>query len=238
MKTLYESILRSTGSGKSVLVKKWCDEHFWSSPNDTPAYAIDSQGRVVNYGKKNLSFDTVTEKIPDYIRFGEITQNVFFSKALHLMTPEQMPPKIDGVAYIDGQTETIPSCKIYAMHGTHINAYPQKLKHIEPIEIECHHEGNRGPILHFDNTEIELKDVLNIHVTGDVYSLHIIKTPAANTLKKELKKLDKQAKKENRELIKPYCDELFKNFPGLRFIYLSERTMLEHNPRTDLWYLI
>jgi hypothetical protein len=238
MKSLYESILRSTNSGKAELVKKWCNEHFWQSPNDTPSYDIDSQGRVVNYGKKNLALDTITERIPDYIRFGEITQNVFFGQSLKYMTQEQMPPKIDGVAYIDGQIETIPSCKINVAHGVCINSYPQKLKHIEPIEITCYTEKSRGPILFFDNTGIELEDVRNIHVIGDIYSLNIKKTPAAETLKKEIKKLDKQSKDKGRDLTKPYCDELFKNFPGLRFIYLSERTILEHNPRTDLWYLI
>lgn len=253
MKTLYESILGSTKSGARAMIQKWCEENldFWRVPgvlrdND---FQILSDGSITNVGRYNLNLKDVHEKVPDYIRFAEITTNFFSDTALKYMKQEQLPPKVD-LLYINGQIETIPTFKMICTHGLYINAYPQYLKHIEPIYIECHstNGGNHKPIINLDLSQIELDDLKNIHVTGEIRDLYIKKTPAAKELHKTVKKLDKKAAKEGlyqgvTDRVSPYEDylnEIFteKDWPGLRFIYLSDRTMLEHNPKTQHWYLV
>ena len=62
-----------------------------------------------------------------------------------------------------------------------------------------------------------------------------------------VKKLDKKAIKDGYvpglDTVPPfedYINEIFneKDWPGLRFVYLSNRTLLEHNPKTQHWYLV
>jgi len=253
MISLYESILGSTKSGAQMMIKKWCEENlnFWriSGPMKANDFVIQSDGKVTNAPKLNINLKNVNSKVPDYVKFGEITENFYAGSALKYMTQEQLPPKVE-LLYISGQTETIPSFKMECTHGLYINEYPQQLKHIEPIYIECHstNGGNHKPIINLDLSQIELDDLKNIHVTGEIRDLYIKKTPAAKELHKTVKKLDKKAAKEGlyqgvTDRVPPYEDylnEIFteKDWPGLRFIYLSDRTMLEHNPKTQHWYLV
>lgn len=254
MKSLYESILGSTKSGAHAMIQKWCEENldFWNTPGVSNAndFQILPDGRITNFGKYNMNLKHVNKKVPDYIRFAEISEYFYAGTALKYMKQEQLPPKV-GLLYISGQIETIPSFEMECTHGLYINEYPQSLKHIEPIYIECHSTncGNHKPIINLDLTQIEIDDLKNIHITGDVRDLYIKKTPAAKELQKTVKKLDKKTAKSGyvhipgSDSVPPfedYLNEIFpeKDWPGLRFVYLGDRTMLEHNPKTKHWYLV
>ena len=93
----------------------------------------------------------------------------------------------------------------------------------------------------------KLDDIKNIHVIGEIHDLYIKNTPAAKELHRTVKKLDKKAIKDGYvpglDTVPPfedYINEIFneKDWPGLRFVYLSNRTLLEHNPKTQHWYLV
>ena len=252
MKSLYESILGSTKSGAHAMIKKWCEENinFWRIPgvlrdND---FQILSDGRITNVGKYNINLRQVNKKVPDYIHFAEISENFYAGVSLKYMTQEQLPPKV-ALLYISGKTETIPTFKMECTHGLYINEYPEMIKHIEPIYIECHstNGGNHKPIINLDLTQIKLDDIKNIHVIGEIHDLYIKNTPAAKELHRNVKKLDKKAIKDGYvpglDTVPPfedYINEIFneKDWPGLRFVYLSNRTLLEHNPKTQHWYLV
>lgn len=251
MKSLYESILSSTKSGVPVIIKKWCEENldFGNANGITrpSTFVIQNDRRITNAPKLNLNLTNVNEKIPDYIKFGEMTESFFVGTALKYMTKEQLPPKVK-LLYIGGQTETIPSFKMECTQGLYINDYPQDLKHIEPIYIECHstNGGHRKPIINLGFTQIKLEDLKNIHVTGDIYELDIKKTPAAQEIHKTVKNMEKEAERKgyfsDLNPVPPfeeYLDEIFnsQDWPGLRYIYLSDRKILEHNPRTKHWDL-
>ena len=196
---------------------------------------IDDNGKIINKDNNSLNLSKVIN-IPEYIKFGDIDENIYFgSETLKQMSQEQLPT-CQATIFIGGKTGTIPSF-VYTCNSFYINDFQQYIKHIEPITLKMNSKGYRKPTISLDNTNIQLSDLLNIKVEGDVYSLYIKKTPAAEQIKKEIKKLDKKGEKTGECLYPKYLDDLFKNFPGLRFIYLSERTTLEHNPNTLQWYL-
>ena len=67
MKTLYESILSSTKSGKLALIKNWCEENQpfagnWEITKDYEIACTKKGGHLI------LKFDTFSE-LPDYIQF-------------------------------------------------------------------------------------------------------------------------------------------------------------------------
>ena len=120
-----------------------------------------------------------------------------------------------------------------------LNEYPQMLNKIEPFEIECSSLNGRKPSIDISVSNVKLKDVLNITVIGDLYTLKIKKTPAAKELLKIFKKQEAKSEPDlNRGFISKELNEMFKNFPELRYIETSDRTTLEHNPKTDRWYRI
>ena len=78
MKTLYESILGSTKSGKHKLVQDWCEKYQPFNGN----YKINSKGEIersiINPGiKLYLSFKDYTE-LPEYIQFADDEELVVF----------------------------------------------------------------------------------------------------------------------------------------------------------------
>ena len=252
MKSLYESILSSTRSGAIEMIKKWCEENlnFWKSPGlmKSNDFVIQSDGKITNVPNLNIDLRWVKERVPDYIKFGEITENFYVSNALKYMTQNQLPPKVK-LLYISGQLGTIPSFKMECTQGLDISDYPQDLKHIDPIYLECHstNGATKKPSIDLRLSQIGLEDLKNIHITGDIYDLNIRQTPAAKELHKMMRRIENQAKrngyvpdKNTAPPYEEYLDELFnpKDWPGLRFIYLSDWTMLEHNPRTNHWLLL
>lgn len=247
MISLYESILSSTKSGSYALIDEWCKKNLRSMSNgvEEHGWMINSKNHVTNWTNGTStnsiqipsSYDT---PVPDYIKFdGNEKGNFMIGQALNFMKPNQLP-EVCEVLYISGYTKVIPSFKMKCISGLYISDYNHMLTGIEPIEIEMHatQSGNRRPMINLDNTNIHLEDLQNIHITGEVYSLYIKKTPVAQEIYKTIKKLDKKGAKEGKNLFEDYLNEIFneKDWPGLRYIYLGERTHLEHNPKTKLWY--
>jgi hypothetical protein len=244
MISLYESILGSTKAGKIQVIKDWCEEYLTgvSRPGDGPiSYELDNNDKIIPAypgNPINLKYWN-GEPIPSCIKFGDFGRGSFFSSdALNELKSEQLPDNC-SVFYISGKIGTIPSRRIKAQFGLSLNEYPQKLNKIEPFEIECSSLNGRKPIIDISLSNVKLKDVLNITVIGDIYKLDISNTPAAKELIKIFKKQESKSEPDlNRGFISKELNEMFKNFPELRFISVSSRTSLEHNPKTDKWYKI
>jgi hypothetical protein len=244
MKTLYESILGSTKSGKFQMIKDWCDENITCigmPGDDSNPYKIDDNGKIIpSYPGNPINLKYWNGKsIPSYIKFGDFGRGNFFSSdALNELKSEQLPDNC-SVIYISGKIDTIPSRRIKAQFGLSINEFHQKLTNIEKLEIECSTKNNRKPSIDLTHTNVKLKDILNITVIGDIYSLKLIKTPAAKEILKIFKKQESKSEPDlNRGFISKELNEMFKNFPELRYIQIGDRTSLEHNPKTDKWYKI
>jgi hypothetical protein len=244
MKTLYESILGSTKSGKIQLIKDWCNENITCigmPGDDSNPYKIDNNGKIIpSYPGNPINLKYWNGKsIPSYIKFGDFGRGNFFSSdALNELKNEQLPENC-SVFYISGKIDTIPSRRIKAQFGLSINEFHQKLTNIEKLEIECSSKNNRKPVIDISLSNVKLSDVLNITVIGDIYNLKISKTPAAKELLKIFKKQESKSEPDlNRGFISKELNEMFKNFPELRYIQIGDRTSLEHNPKTDKWYKI
>lgn len=241
MKTLYESILGSTKSGKNQLIKDWCEENILDLGSDSPNYIINDDGKIVpGYSGNPINLKNWNGKpIPSYVKFGDFGDGYFFSDtALSELKNEQLPENC-SVFFISGKIGTIPSRKIKARFGLRLNTFPQKLTNIEKLEIECNYSIARKPVIDISLSNVKLKDVLNITVVGDIYKLDIKNTPAAKELLKIFKKQESKSEPDlNRGFISKELNEMFKNFPELRFIAISSRTSIEHNPKNDKWYKI
>lgn len=244
MKSLYESILGSTKSGKIQMIKDWCDENITCigmPGDDSNPYKIDDDGKIIpSYPGNPINLKYWNGKsIPSCIKFGDFGRGSFFSAdALNELKSEQLPDNC-SVFYISGKIGTIPSRRIKAQFGIDINEYHQKLTNIEKLEIECSSKNNRKPTVDIAYTNVKLNDVLNITVIGDIYRLDISNTPAAKELLKIFKKQESKSEPDlNRGFISKELNEMFKNFPELRYITVSSRTSIEHNQKTDRWYRI
>lgn len=242
MKTLYESILGSTKSGKIKLIKNWCDENIITTilSREHP-YEINSDDKIVpDYPGNQINLKSWDGKpVPSYIKFGDLGKSNFaISNMINGMKPEQLPENC-SVFYISGEVDTIRPIRIKAQFGFAINFHRPLLKKIEKLEIECNTKNNRKPIIDLSNSKVNLENVLNITVIGDIYSLKLKKTPAAKELLKIFKKQELKSEPDlNRGFISKELNDMFKNFPELRYIEIGDRTTLEHNPKTDRWYKI
>ena len=244
MKTLYESILGSTKAGKIQVIKNWCEENILrlSFSGDNPSlYKINDDGKIIpNYPGNPINLKYWNGKpIPSCVKFGDFGKGNFFSDTALIELKNEQLPENCSVFYISGAIGTIPSHRIKAQFGIYINEYPQKLTNIEKLEVECGSINGRKPVIDISYTNVKLEDVLNITVIGDIYSLKITKTPAAKELLKIFKKLESKSEPDlNRGFISKELNDMFKNFPELRYIEIGDRTRLEHNPKTDRWYKI
>ena len=241
MKTLYESILGSTKSGKIQITKDWCEENLLGTSFMSPLYIINDEGKIVpGYPGNSINLKYWNGKpIPECVKFGDFGKGNFFSfTTLTELKNEQLPENCSAF-YISGKIGTIPSRRIKAQFGLSLNEYPQKLNKIEEFEIECSSLNGRKPVIDISYSNVKLSDVLNITVIGDIYNLKISKTPAAKELLKIFKKHESKSEPDlNRGFISKELNDMFKNFPELRYIEIGERTFLEHNPKTDRWYKI
>ena len=238
MKTLKESILSSTKTGKDLLIKQWCEKYlqYWCPlDGDAAKYSITKDGKITTPPESgNLTVsDTLKEKAPSYIKFDEIDGNFFISTELSFFKQEQLPPYMRKL-FINN-CKTIPSLKLKI--DTHLSVNDSfntkgynKLETIEPIEIEFNKNSKyEKPNINLSDTKVDLKSVLNIK-TNYLYSLGICKTPAADEILKNVKKLI-----DDEKALQKYLGDICRNFPGLRRLYLSPRKSIYYNSSKDTY---
>jgi hypothetical protein len=241
MRTLKESILSSTKTGKDLLIKQWCDKYlqYWSPlDGDTAKYLITKDGKItVPPNSHDITISSeLKEKAPSYIKFDEIKGNFYISTELSFFKQEQLPPCMERLFITN--CKTIPSLKLKI--NTYLVAdYTNKksgyntLETIEPIEIEFNKNSRfEKPNINLNNTKVDLKSVLNIK-TNYLYSLDILRTPAADEILKNVKKL-----KGDEKALQKYLGDICRNFPGLRRLYLSPRKSIYYNSSKDTYDIL
>ena len=144
MKTLKESILSSTKTGKNSLIKQWCEKYlqYWSPlDGDAAKYLITKDGKITTPPESsNLTVsDTLKEKAPSYIKFDEIKDSFYIATEISFFKQEQLPPYMRKLFITN--CKTIPSLKLKIdAHLSVNNSFSikgyNKLETIEPIEIE------------------------------------------------------------------------------------------------------
>ena len=88
MKTLYESILSSTNTGKISLVRAWLEEH------DIKNYTINTRGEIDIDGDIKLTYKNIKE-FPYFIQFGTVKGN-FDCKHNNLISLKGVPREVKG----------------------------------------------------------------------------------------------------------------------------------------------
>ena len=88
MKSLYESILSSTNTGKAPLVKAWLEEH------DIKNYTINTRGDIDIDGDIKITYKNIKE-FPSFIQFGTIKGN-FDCKHNNLISLKGAPREVKG----------------------------------------------------------------------------------------------------------------------------------------------
>lgn len=241
MKSIKESILSSTKTGKDLLIKQWCEKYlqYWCPlDGDTTKYLITKDGKITTPpDSSNLTVsNTLKEKAPSYIKFDEIKGNFYIATEISFFKQEQLPPYMRKLFI--SNCKTIPSLKLKI--DTHLSVNDSlniknynKLETIEPIEIEFNKNSRfEKPNINLNNTKVDLKSVLNIK-TNYLYSLDILRTPAADEILKNVKKL-----KGDEKALQRYLGDICRNFPGLRRLYLSPRKSIYYNSSKDTYDIL
>ncbi len=217
MKTLKESILSSTKTGKegiSDLIEKWCKKHIEYS-KDT--YSITKDNKIVNKHVYDIVVKDIYENVPHYINFGKLRGGfILHDEAINYFNQEQLPEESYAFhIYINNDIEITKSFNYNVERGFQIsNEYSRKnikngIKIIKPIEINF---PNRDfTYIKMENTKIDISSIQNIKSNNK--SLFILGTPAALTLSHKVIML-----KKNKEAFYKYMNETFKNMPDLNWI--------------------
>ena len=252
MKSLYESILASTQSGKVAFIKKWIFDNLFNHEIHTyNMSAVDEFFDITPDGistKQNINMGVdvdhnVKGEIPKEIKFNQIHSGFTFGRNKNI-TVKQLP-KYAHKLYINGEIGTIPSFKMELSCALEIEGSSTLLSKIEPIElkfVECKKTGKiwQDRYIKLDNTRITKKDLDNIKCTGEsITALSIVNTGVQSEILKSIRTIKKGKRKgEYENEVSDYLSEYFKNFPECNRVWISQGELQRINMTTyDRWLL-
>ena len=236
MKSLYETILASTQSGKAAFVKKWIFDnlfnheiHTWNMSAVDEFFDITPDG-ISTRKDKNMGVDVdhnVKGEIPKEIKFNQIYTGFTFGRKKNISVKQL--PKYAHKLYINGEIGTIPSFKMELSCALEIEGSSTILSKIEPIElkfVECKRTGKlwQDRYIKLDNTHITKKDLDNIKCTGaSIESMSIVNTDMQSEILKNIRLIKKGKRKgEYENEISAYLDEYFKNFQECTIVAIAQ----------------
>lgn len=214
MKTLKESILSSTKTGKQKILKEKIEE--WCKNNIFGKYLLENNIISCPFVFEDLYIKNAKE-IPDYIKIGDIRGSLFVED-INLLKEINIVGNIFNLVY-DDNLKVIDNKELIKVYNRfEYHKYP-KLKSIKNLNIEFLNDMNKQNsknLISFSNTLIGLKDLKNIKAKN-VKKLVLANTPATDELV-DIIYSDKY--KDNEELNK-YIDKEFNNFQGIKMIILK-----------------
>ena len=248
MKTLYESILGSTKSGKDKIVREkieaWIDtisteRNLMYGCNHKSQFVINNDLSISYNG--NLYLDRCYNKdgnlqeiieIPNFINFNTIEGNFSVKMyTINKMQKNQFPKEIKEALFIKGDNETLKDVHICAKDVIIKNG--SLFSKIDNVEFEFLPEGHFG----FSDTSLTIDEFKKIKfVNGNLTSIECYDTQIGNTL---LKTRNKFFKKEDMQGFKKYMMEIVPKtkFPNLIKIKLTQKRQLLDNALKDWWIL-
>jgi hypothetical protein len=248
MKTLYESILGSTQSGKDKIIRekiqKWIDSVSQDKNNHLFGYNCKNKFTInadltVSYSgdlyldvyTKDGRYEEITQ-IPEYINFNKIQGNFQIKLyTINTMKNSQFPKEIGGILYIKGDREVIKDLYIKA-HDI-VFANNSFFSKIENVKVEL---GDGGTI-NFNNSKITIEEFKNIEFVNDnLESIECSYTPMGDTI---LRTRNKFFKNEDMEGFKKYMTEIVPKtkFPHLLKIVIKPKRKLLDGSLNDWWVL-
>jgi hypothetical protein len=245
MKTLKESILGSTNTGKKNFlrdkIEEWCNKHlkiFKTSIKqkikinnkleieDANDYGIDISA------SRNKESEKITE-FPDYIKFGNIKGPFYIGDEINLLSQEQLP-KSTYKYYIYTDNIKLKNITITTEKGIDFLLDGNCDLEIEKLNIII--DNNRSnssifePSISAENTSIKIKDLKNINIEGEIGYIYLEKTPASQQIKREISKY-----KNKGISVKEYFIQNFPNLIGkVNFINLGKKIIfIKKSTKTD-----
>lgn len=224
MKTLYESILSSTNTGKTAInrekIEKWIDANI---PNLKNAYEINKDLQICS--KHFISIPEGLTEIPKYIKFGDVKELVL-NCDINILTEEQFPTSMKHF-YISGRVNNIININFPLKINTRlsVSAFPHLVKEIKNLEVEFPETPKKHfKIIDLDTTNIEIKDIKNINAKN-ITHLYIRDTPAA---KKIMRNVNKFIKDKDNDKMNDYLNDIFGHMPNIEVVVTSQRTTLRN----------
>jgi hypothetical protein len=222
MKTLYESILSSTNTGKTAITKekieKWIDTNI---PYLKNAYEINKDLQICS--KYSIRIPEGLTEIPKYIKFGDVKELVL-NCDINILTEEQFPTNMNQFL-ISGRANNIIDINFPLKINTRLSfsAFPHLVKEIKNLEVEFPDTTNRH-FIDLDTTNIEIKDIKNINAKN-ITNLYIRDTPAA---KKIMRNVNKFIKDKDNDKMNAYLNDIFGHMPNIKNVVTSQRTILRN----------
>jgi hypothetical protein len=230
MKTLYESILSSTKTGKTAITKekieKWMDANI---PYLKNAYEINNDLQICS--KKSIIRipEGITE-IPKYIKFGDVDE-LALNCDVNILTKEQFPTSMNTFL-ISGRANNVIDIKfpLKINNRFSFSAFPHLVKEIKNLEVEFPELSSN--IIDLSTTNIDIKDINNIN-SKNLIQLYITDTPAA---KKIIGKVNKFIRDKDNDKMNAYLNDIFGHIPKIQIVYISHRTLLRNVK--NVWYKV
>jgi hypothetical protein len=249
MKTLYESILSSTKSGKDKIVREkiqaWIDNI--SSEKTSSTYGHNHKHKFVINSDLSISYngdlylDMCFNKdgclqevieIPDYINFDTIGGNFYVKMyTINKMQKNQFPKIIKRSCSIKGNDETLKDVHICAKYIIMVNN--SFFSKIDNVEFELAPDGH----FIFSDSNLTLEEFKKIKfVNGNLEAIECSNTPMGNTL---LKTRNKFFKNEDMGGFKEYMMDIVpkSKFPNLIKIVIKPKRKLVDSSMKDWWIL-
>ena len=226
MKTLKESILSSTKTGKENIIERVKE---WANKNLRGSFICDLKISSVIDGY--IHVNELVREIPDYINFDYVYE---FNINHHIndITEKQFPNEI-SILHFWGDCAEI-NCPFTLKVDKKISCcgYQHLLKKIKHFDIEFKKSNDKmNGELDLDGTGLKLEEIQKI-TAKNINTLKIKDTPSARTILRNCKKFPKVDKAG----LTKYLDDLFKNLDGVFIVELNSRTMLRKAGNS--WYII
>jgi hypothetical protein len=230
MKTLYESILSSTKTGKTAITKekieKWMDANI---PYLKNAYEINNDLQICSK-KSIIKIPEGITEIPKYIKFGDVDE-LALNCDVNILTKEQFPTSMNTFL-ISGRANNVIDIKfpLKINNRFSFSAFPHLVKEIKNLEVEFPELSSN--IIDLSTTNIDIKDINNIN-SKNLMQLYITDTPAA---KKIIGKVNKFIRDKDNDKMNAYLNDIFGHMPKIQIVYISHRTLLRNVK--NVWYKV
>ncbi len=233
MKTLKESILSSTKTGSTGIIKNWCDKYIGEG-----RYTLTTDNKVAgekNFGGLYIFPERIgDELIPEYIKFAEGISYLFMpSHAINNLKKDQLPKEVGSLSIkmTDTHLKSFEiSVKTSFSISKHNSKHDKTLKSFDDIYINFLPEKDYIETnIALNDSEFDVNNLKKLHITTQKNNpkLFLYGSQAAKKINKEYLKICRETKNDlgylNRnKRFSDYINNLLSNAKDLKDIYIKD----------------
>jgi hypothetical protein len=232
MKSLKESILSSTKTGSTGIIKNWCDKYIGEG-----RYTLTTDNKVAgekNYGGVYIYPEKIgDELIPEYIKFAEgISYLSMPSHAFNSLKKDQLPKEVGNLSIKMTDTH-LKSFEISVKTSFSISnnsKYDKPIKSFDDIYINFLPEKDYVETkINLYDSEFDVNNLKKLHITTQNNNPKLIlndSSKAAKQINKEYLKICRETKNDlgyvNRnKRFSDYMNNLLSNAKDLKCVYIK-----------------